>query len=324
MSDAQEIRSVLVTNISPAANEKTVSDFFSFCGKISKLYLKKEEGKETSSAIIQFETESAAKTALLLTNALIVDRPITVAAHESSVNVPTPSSPQVTGQSVPESFGSPAEQANITTRDFGGIPDNQRTKTSVVASLLASGYVLTENALDKAKEIDEKNHLSSRAQVALDQVRVKAQEIDTQLGITEKATMVKNTITETAKKVDTELGLSEKAAMAANAIKSGAQSVLTSSQQTFQKAQENPTVKKGVEGVKSTAQSVSKVVEHTVKGMNDQFNDIRSETQREITHLEATQVQNDMAKHGVAPVDTTTTTVTEEKSTTPNPAVTGI
>jgi len=322
MAETQEIRSVLVTNISPAANEKTVSDFFSFCGKISKLYLKKEEGKETSFAVIQFETESAAKTALLLTNALIVDRPITVAAYETtSPNVSTTTTiPQTTGQSTPENLGTPVEQANITSRDFGGIPDNQRTKTSVVASLLAAGYVLTENALEKAKELDEKTHLSSRAQVAIDQLKVKAQEIDTQLGISEKATMVKNTVTETAKKVDNELGLSEKASMAASVIKSGAQSVVNASQQTFQKAQENATVKKGVENVKSTAQSVSKVVETTVKGMNDQFNDIRSETQREITHLEANQVHNDMNKHGVAP--SSETVANKDEKPTEKPAAT--
>lgn len=58
--------------------------------KINSLFIffYREEGKDTSSAVIQFETESAAKTALLLTNALIVDRPITVTAYLNSQSTP--------------------------------------------------------------------------------------------------------------------------------------------------------------------------------------------------------------------------------------------
>lgn len=37
----QETKAVFVSNISPNATEKTVSDFFSFCGKITKLTLRK-------------------------------------------------------------------------------------------------------------------------------------------------------------------------------------------------------------------------------------------------------------------------------------------
>ena len=38
-------------------------------------------------AIVEFETDSAARTALLLSNALIVDRPITVQAFTGSVDL---------------------------------------------------------------------------------------------------------------------------------------------------------------------------------------------------------------------------------------------
>jgi len=270
MADIQEIRSVLVTNISPSANEKTVSDFFSFCGKINKLFLKKEEGKDTGSAVIQFETESAAKTALLLTNALIVDRPITVTAYSST--------PQVQADQTtpaPIEHGTPVEAQHIAQKDFGDVSDEQRSKTSVIASILAAGYVLADNALEKAKDIDEKTNFSHRAKQTVDSMKVKAHEIDVQYKISEKATAVKNTITESAKKIDNELGLSEKAQLAATVIKSTAQSGM-------QKLQENSTVKQGVDSVKTAAASVS-------SSMNSAYNDVKTQTNVEIAHREAAQ-----------------------------------
>ncbi len=88
------------------------------------------------SAVVQFETESAAKTALLLTNALIVDRPITVvpytsgfqSTHASSTPTNnTNATPQSTSENAPQpSLGTPVDHTNITQRDFQGISDEQR------------------------------------------------------------------------------------------------------------------------------------------------------------------------------------------------------
>jgi len=268
-----EIRSVTVTNISPSANEKTVSDFFSFCGKITKLFLKKEEGKDTSAAIIQFETESAAKTALLLTNALIVDRPITVSPYgtlpTTTSTTPTPTTlPSPSPVTMTTDPGAQIPPEKITSRDFGNVPDDQRSKTSVIASLLAAGYTLANDALERAKAIDEKHNLSQRAKATVDQIKVKVNEIDVQYGISNKATAVKNSVTETAQKLDSDYKISEKATLAANTVKATAQSGL-------QKAQENPTIKKGIDQVKATAQKVSTSVTAT-------YNDVRDQTKKEI------------------------------------------
>jgi len=294
MAEIQEVRAVLVSNISPNANEKTVSDFFSFCGKITKLYLNKEEGKDTSSAIIQFETESAAKTALLLTNALIVDRPITVSAYIASftpLNTESTTSPNV---------GTPVDQSKISQKDFNGIPDDQRSKTSVIASLLAAGYILTENALDKAKEVDEKTNFSNRAKVTVDQLKVKAHEIDLQYGISEKAVAVTKSITESAKKIDSEFGITEKAVAVATVVKNSAQ-------QGYQKAQDNATVKKGVESVKSTVEKVSNSVTQT-------YNDVRTQTNKEIEVKEKQRENVDPVTEATYGVSNPPNTVTMESS----------
>jgi len=248
-----------VSNISPNATEKTVSDFFSFCGKISKLYLKEEESR---SAIVQFESESAAKTALLLTNALIVDRPITVVAFAVS-GQPSTATNEGSSTLTAENQGTAVDQSQITQREFN-VPDEQRTKTSVVASLLAAGYVLATDAIDKAKEYDDKHNISLRAKVAVEMVKVKANEIDQQYGISEKATTVKNAATDKAKKLNEEYHISEKAQQAASVAKAQAQ-----------KIQENPTVSSALGAIASTASKVSGSVSSV-------YQDYKEQTQKAI------------------------------------------
>lgn len=292
--DVQDNRSVCVSNISPSANEKTVTDFFSFCGRITQLLLKKEEGKDTSAAIVEFETESAAKTALLLTNALIVDRPINV---NPFVRIATPiAAPQTVV----------VDQSKITQRDFGNVPDENRSKTSVIASLLAAGYTLANDALDEAKEYDEKHNISLRAKVAVDQLLVKAHEIDVHYGISEKATAAKNTVVEKtkpvvekAKQVDSEYGISEKAAQAATTVKTTAQTAAS-------KIAENPTVKKGIDAVKQTTQKVATSVNQT-------FNDVREQTREAIEEKKRERAASGSAPAAIAasssaPADTVAAT----------------
>jgi len=269
----ETIFAVQVTNISPNANEKTVSDFFSFCGKIIKLYFDKEEGKDTNKAVVQFETESAAKTALLLTHAHIVDRPIAVEIYP----------PKDAPLSEP---GTPVPEERIAHKDFGDTNDDERTKTSVIASLLASGYVLAQDAVTKAKEIDDEHNISLHLKVGVETLKVKAQEIDqtyrisekaTQMKqsatekakkidedykITEKATQMKQSATEKAKKIDEDYKITEKASQAAQNFKSNAMDAAT-------KAQENPTIKSGVDSMKSGWASVTQ----SVSGMYADYKD---------------------------------------------------
>jgi len=254
-------KSVEVTNISPNAHEKTVSDFFSFCGKISKLYMKRDEVSQTSSAVVEFETESAAKTALLLTNALIVDRPIVVVSYTFSPTADQSNTELLSrGTAVPES--------EITQRNFGEVPDEHRSKTSVVASLIASGYIVASDALSKAKDYDEKHMILLQAKVAMEQIKIKAHEIDKQYGISEKATAVKQQAAEKAKKLDGEYKISEKAATAASSVKATAM-------QASAMAQENPTINSGMDSVKSGWASMTQ----SVTGF---YNDYKEQTAKAI------------------------------------------
>lgn len=258
---------VQVNNISPNANEKTVSDFFSFCGKINKLYLDKEEGKDSSRAVVEFETESAAKTALLLTNALIVDRPITVVAY------PPPQAKEDQQKEEVKTPGTPVPEEKITHRDFGGVKDEERTKTSVIASLIAAGYVLAHDALAKAKQYDDEHNITLQLKVGVEQLKVKAHEIDQAYGISEKAAHVKQQATEKAKKLNEDYKITEKASTAASTVKATASAA-------SQKAQENPTIKSGVETVKSGWNTVATSV-------SEMYNDYKEQTAKAIEEKKA-------------------------------------
>ena len=82
-------RSVLITNLSRKATQQNLIDFFTFCGGIESLVI--EEGTPFNSAIVVFDSVSAAKTASVVSSALIVDAPIRVQLRTSAAsNAPKP------------------------------------------------------------------------------------------------------------------------------------------------------------------------------------------------------------------------------------------
>jgi len=240
----EDARAVFVSNISPNATEKTVSDFFSFCGRIIRLILRNVEGFQE--AVVVFETDSAAKTALLLTNALIVDRPITVIPY-------SPGAGELEGQE------SQSEQP-ITERPHA-VPDGERTKTSVVASLVAAGYVLGSDTIGKARELDEKHMISLQLKVGAEQIKAKANEIDKTLHISETATGIKTAVVDKAREVDEMLKISEKVGAAAEATKLQANAFLA-------KANENDTIAKGVGLLKAVGTNI----QNTFQSFKDETN----------------------------------------------------
>jgi len=268
---SEDTRAVFVTNISPNATEKTVSDFFSFCGRVTRLSLRSSDGG-IQEAVVVFETDSAAKTALLLTNALIVDRPITVVAHSAGAEA--------------EAAASTSGEAVITDRNHA-VPDSERTKTSVMASLIAAGYVLGTDTINKARDLDEKHMISLQLKVGAEQIKAKANEIDKTLHISETATAIKTGVVEKAKEVDEKLHISEKVGAAATVAKQQANAFVT-------KANENETIAKGVGILRAVGDSIS-----------SSFNNFKDETNKAIDEkLE----KEGLSPRAVSPVLTATTT----------------
>jgi len=287
--------SVLVTNISANSNEKTVSDFFSFCGKISKLYMKKEND-ESFSAVVEFESESAAKTALLLSNALIGDKPITVVEFQEKEEANIQNDTQY--NSVPKE--------NITERPYN-VPDESRSKTSVVASMISSGYILGKDTIQKASDYDKSHGFTQKAQQVVDQVIEKLEQIDQQYKVTETAIQTGKKIQESAKKIDEDYKIKEK-------VQNATTSVTTSVVASYEKAKENPTVATSINTVKSYWNEAKQT-----------WNDVKTETEKQIQEKEkqrndskpATDVPTSSTSTTDVPtpntITSTTTTTTEQK-----------
>ncbi|GAM19665.1 hypothetical protein SAMD00019534_028400 [Acytostelium subglobosum LB1] len=308
-TQARNIEAVFVTNISYKANTKTVSDFFSFCGKIIDLVLREDAARSAQEGIVVFETESAAKTALLLTNALIVDKVIQVVPYNASIHGPvdssnrTVSSPQsadaisVNSDSSSNLGGehNPAvnlSKDSITNREHT-VPDSERTKTSVIASMLAAGYTLGQEAIHKARQVDEENNISNKIKGGAESIKATASEIDQKLHISEGASAIKTAVVEKAK----EMHIGENATAVKTAVVEKAKAVderfqisgmfksatdMISQQMSTlaAKAQENPTVSKGVDMVSSLGTGIKQTATNISQSVENQFTSISEESSR--------------------------------------------
>ncbi|ORZ39978.1 hypothetical protein BCR44DRAFT_57375, partial [Catenaria anguillulae PL171] len=158
---------VLVQNISANATEKAVKDFFSFCGKINRFEL--IAAGETQEAFILFDKESAANTARLLSNAVIVDRSVTVKsffdAHDNDAAVAV------------EEDTKKAEAAQ---------DKEHKPYTRVVAELLAEGYTLSEGIAKRGLAIDEQYSITKTLTAYFFSARARAEQLDEQYKVTDK------------------------------------------------------------------------------------------------------------------------------------------
>ncbi|KAG0370502.1 hypothetical protein BC939DRAFT_446148 [Gamsiella multidivaricata] len=149
---------IIVNNISASASEKTVKDFFLFCGKIVEFELQKEGDRQA--ALVLFERESAAKTACMLTNAMIVDSQISVKPYFED-----------------------AADGNDTAQE-------NKPKATILAEILAAGYQLQDQIIEKGLEIDAKYGLVGRIQSYVEAAKAQALALDEKYRVTEKATEI--------------------------------------------------------------------------------------------------------------------------------------
>ncbi|ORZ10176.1 hypothetical protein BCR42DRAFT_381104 [Absidia repens] len=174
---------VKVTNISKDTKEATLRDFFAFCGKIKDFEL--ESDGDHQKALILFESPKAAKTAELLSNALVEDSHIQVDAYFQN----TPSLDEKRG-------ATPAEAAAAATADTsgsseekteGGDHQNKKTVSNIMAELLSSGYVLGDQVLAKGIEFDHKFGVKDTVQHYYDQIRQNLHQWNEQYHVSDKA-----------------------------------------------------------------------------------------------------------------------------------------
>ncbi|KAG9306744.1 hypothetical protein G9A89_005644 [Geosiphon pyriformis] len=176
---------VIVTEISASASEKTVKDFFLFCGKIKEFELNKEESTDKQIAYVTFERESAAKTALMLTNAVIGDSQISVKLADDLI---------VNG-----------------TDDLSDTEDliqEEKPKAAIFAEILAAGYQLHDHIIEKGLEYDNTYGVTQVVRQFLAQLQANLQQFDAKFKLVE-------TVAAKAIEIDAKFAVQDKVKFAA-------------------------------------------------------------------------------------------------------------
>ena len=210
---------VLVKNISKEANEDIVKDFFSFCGTIQ--HFEMIESDDAYAALIVFDKDSAANTAKLLTNAVIVDSQVSV----SSYFEPTAESKKSVEQVV-------------------------KPALHTVAQLLAAGYKLSDNIINRAKTVDSNLGFTSTLSHYAEQAKEEVLKLENRYHLLE-------TVQTQVKSVDERFGVSK----TANDLYSNASSVATNVANTALSTAPGQYVQDGFNYAKEKATEVQKDAE---------------------------------------------------------------
>lgn len=179
-----------VSNVSLSATMQDIKEFFSFSGDIE--YVEMQSADEWSQiAYVTFKDSQGAETALLLSGATIVDLSVIIVPAPEYQVPPAASSPPVVDfmqkdDNASSSAGSAVQKAE-----------------DVVSSMLAKGFILGKDAVNKAKTFDEKHQLTSTASA-------RVASFDKKIGLSEKISTGTSAVGEKFKEMDQKFQVSEK------------------------------------------------------------------------------------------------------------------
>lgn len=255
-----DIRTVKVSNISLAASERDIKEFFSFSGDIHYVEMQRES-ESAQLAYVTFKDSQGADTAMLLSGARIADLTVSITPVEN-YQLPLGVPPLDTEKN-PASTGSAVKRAE-----------------DVVSSMLAKGFGLGKDALNKAKAFDERLHLTSNASATV-------ASIDRKIGLSEKLSIGTAVVNVKVKEMDERFQVSEKtksAFVAAEQKASSAGSVIMS----------NHYMSVGASWVSSAFSAVAKAAEDVSVMTKDKL-ERAEEEKKEVVYRERTGIVNDYA-----------------------------
>ncbi|CAM0901927.1 unnamed protein product [Alopecurus aequalis] len=178
---------VEVTNLSSSASESDLHEFFSFSGPIEHIDLIRSGGYG-STAYVTFKEPYALETAVLLSGATIVDQPVCI-SRWGQPDEPSNFWDRPTWQAdEPCNFWDrPTWQAEeemeytqYQSCQFNATPQEAFTVAQdVVKTMLAKGYILSKDALSKARAFDESYQITGSA-------AAKAAELSKRIGLTDR------------------------------------------------------------------------------------------------------------------------------------------
>ncbi|KAK8691594.1 hypothetical protein V6N13_075098 [Hibiscus sabdariffa] len=177
------IKTVQVSNISLAASERDIKEFFSFSGDIQYVEMRRET-ENAQVAYVTFKDTQGADTAILLTGAKIVDLSVNITPIEDY-------------QLPPEALLSNTEKNPVVT------DSNVQKAEDMVSTMLAKGFVLGKDAIAKAKAFDEQHQLTLNASAAVTS-------FDQKMGLSEKLSIGTAAVNEKMREMDERYQVSEK------------------------------------------------------------------------------------------------------------------
>ncbi|XP_065001275.1 binding partner of ACD11 1-like isoform X4 [Musa acuminata AAA Group] len=185
-AEISQVKTVKVSNVSLSATMQDIKEFFSFSGDIE--YVEMQSADEWSQiAYVTFKDSQGAETALLLSGATIVDLSVIIVPAPEYQVPPAASSPPVQkDDNASSSAGSAVQKAE-----------------DVVSSMLAKGFILGKDAVNKAKTFDEKHQLTSTASA-------RVASFDKKIGLSEKISTGTSAVGEKFKEMDQKFQVSEK------------------------------------------------------------------------------------------------------------------
>ncbi|KAL7279698.1 hypothetical protein PYCCODRAFT_1452231 [Trametes coccinea BRFM310] len=175
-----------VSGISDATTEQHLTDFFTFCGKITSV----EYDREKHTATIHFEKPSAAKTALMLNGGTLDGAHLTITSDQEPQD---------------KDDGAPHHEGHIDQAD--------KPRAGIAAEYLAKGYQLSDQILQRAIELDQQRGISSRFLSYIQSLDAKLGEktLGPEKTISGKVQETLATATQQAKAVDEQKGITKTA-----------------------------------------------------------------------------------------------------------------
>jgi len=273
---------VLVTNIVARPNENLVqslSEFFSYCGKITNLYVEQAE-LGAFKAYITFDHAQSVETALVINGTTF-----------NGVNIKIERAPFV---------DIPIQTEGI--KNKPELPQGLQTMTNVMSNLITGGYKLSQDVLGKAKEFDEKVGITDKLKDTKDKVQHKVEEIggtlDEKLKITEKI----DTVQSKFKEVEGKLDLGTKTKEIGEQTKSVVQTIGSTVQTNVQSMgndvenfiEKHETLKKGVDQVKKIGDFLWSTGEQIVGTVGNVINETTTQVKEKIQETDQENLNKDI------------------------------
>ncbi|KAJ9055412.1 Protein vip1 [Entomophthora muscae] len=195
-------RLIKVTQLSPSTEEQVVQEFFRFCGKVVEFAIGKSEDEKSQEALVLFEKDSAAKTAIMLSNSLIGDRKIVVQPYYSEFQVKANSE---SGSSQNKDGASQSRENSASTQSE---EKNSQAGSSLWNTLWSTGYQLTQTVVQATQELDSQYKISDQMNAYLEKAKEETKKLDEQYQVSQ-----------TANELDSKYGVVEKLSQAASTAK---------------------------------------------------------------------------------------------------------